>query len=107
MLPMHPASRGTTQPRTALVVAFAAAVSSGAAASSRGDEAAWPATLQPFFLSALSETLTRAEAEYIGRFPLAVINHKQGSREHGEPALLSRDSQSPPTKIPPPSNLSC
>ena len=64
---------------------LAVAVSSGAA---RG-EAAWPTKLQPFFLSALSETLTPAEAEYIGRFPLAVINHKQGAREHGEtlPAL--------------------
>ena len=38
----------------------------------------WPAKLQPFFLSALSNKLTPAEASYIGRFPLAVINHKQG-----------------------------
>lgn len=37
----------------------------------------WPATVQPFFLSALSNALTEKEADYIARFPVAVINHKQ------------------------------
>jgi len=41
----------------------------------------WPASVQPFFLSALPTVLTPDQAQYIGRFPLAVINHKQGSRE--------------------------
>jgi hypothetical protein len=43
----------------------------------------WPATLQPFFLSALPAALTPQEASYIGNFPVAVINHKQGSQDRG------------------------
>jgi len=38
-------------------------------------------SVQPFFLSALSSALTPEQAEYIGRFPLAVINHKQSLYE--------------------------
>ena len=38
-------------------------------------------SVQPFFLSALSNALTTEQASYIGRFPLAVINHKQGNRD--------------------------
>lgn len=43
--------------------------------------AVWPEHLQPFFLSALALELTAEEASYIGAFPLAIINHKQGSRD--------------------------
>jgi hypothetical protein len=39
--------------------------------------------VQPFFLSALSQMLTPHEASYIGRFPIAVINHKQGAKDPG------------------------
>jgi hypothetical protein len=35
-------------------------------------------SVKPFFLSALNHALTDEEAVYIGRFPLAIINHKQG-----------------------------
>lgn len=41
----------------------------------------WPATVQPFFLSALSNALTEKEADYIARFPVAVINHKQSGQD--------------------------
>ena len=41
--------------------------------------AAWPRSVQPFFLSALTRgDLTAADAQYLGRLPVAVINHKQG-----------------------------
>eukprot|EP00040_Diaphanoeca_grandis_P044660 m.13159 g.13159 ORF g.13159 m.13159 type:complete len:376 (-) comp9609_c0_seq1:129-1256(-) len=36
-------------------------------------------SVQPFFLSALNNALTTEQANYIGRFPLAVLNHKQGN----------------------------
>jgi hypothetical protein len=60
--------------------------------------AAWPATVQPFFLSAVSVDLTPADAAYIGRFPLAVINHKQGSSVPSgaeEKQLRARESTIP------------
>jgi hypothetical protein len=37
----------------------------------------WPATVQPFFLSATNSPLSAADAAYLGRFPVVVINHKQ------------------------------
>eukprot|EP01052_Picozoa_sp_SAG31_P019015 SAG31_NODE_1370_length_8610_cov_2.897192_2_plen_282_part_00 len=40
--------------------------------------AAWPHSVQPFFLSALNNKLTAAEARYLGQLPVVVINHKQG-----------------------------
>ena len=43
--------------------------------------AAWPANVQPFFLSALSNALTDEQAAYIARFPVAVINHKQSLQD--------------------------
>lgn len=63
-------------PRIVTLVVFAA----GARAVTAVE---WPSSLQPFFLSALSSGLTAEQAEYIGRFPLVAINHKQGSADPG------------------------
>jgi hypothetical protein len=38
-------------------------------------------SVKPFFLSALNNALDHEQAAYIGRFPLAVINHKMGNRD--------------------------
>lgn len=46
-----------------------------AAEMARPDD--WPATVQPFFLSATDAPLSTSDSAYIARFPLVVINHKQ------------------------------
>lgn len=51
-----------------------------AAAGSSSSAAAWPHSVQPFFISALNTNLTPADAHYLGRLPVVVINHKQGLR---------------------------
>ena len=40
--------------------------------------AAWPHSVQPFFLSSLNRALTPADARTLGALPVVVINHKQG-----------------------------
>jgi hypothetical protein len=60
------------------------AVVHAAGASSSSSSAAWPRSVQPFFLSALSGNLTAADAHYLGQLPVVVINHKQGAREKGK-----------------------
>ena len=42
------------------------------------DGASWPYSVQPFWLSALSRNLTTEDVTYLSKFPLVVINHKQG-----------------------------
>ena len=50
----------------------------------------WPHSVQPFFLSALNAELTAADAAYLGRLPVVVINHKQrGPANHAEANQLS------------------
>jgi len=53
----------------------------------------WPAHVQPFFLSALSQPLTPPQARYIGAFPLAVINHKQSNGDTSAPVLGAEAKQ--------------
>ena len=62
------------------VASSAAAAVAGVPAAAPGSTA-WPATVQPFFLSALSNALTDEQAAYIARFPVAVINHKQSLQD--------------------------
>lgn len=54
------------------------------------DAATWPHSVQPFFLSALNAELTAADAAYLGRLPVVVINHKQrGPANHAEANQLN------------------
>ena len=46
--------------------------------SSASSAAAWPHSVQPFWLSALNTKLTAADARYLGSLPVVVVNHKQG-----------------------------
>ena len=46
-------------------------------------DSTWPRSAQPFFLSATRGRVTAAEARYLGRLPVVVINHKQGPRTPG------------------------
>ena len=47
--------------------------------AARGSSAAaWPHSVQPFFLSALSSNLTSADVQYLAGLPVVVINHKEG-----------------------------
>ena len=70
----------------AVALRTAALLVTSAAPPSAPPQAAWPSTVQPFFLSALNGALTTAEAAYIARFPVAVINHKQGGTAPHEEA---------------------
>ena len=53
-----------------LAMATAAVASSSAAA--------WPHSVQPFFLSALYSNLTSDDVRYLAGLPVVVINHKEG-----------------------------
>jgi hypothetical protein len=74
-----------------LVSLVSASASGFFAAHAKSSAAAWPATVQPFFLSALSNALTEEEAAYIARFPVAVINHKQSGQD--SPRNLNEESK--------------
>ena len=49
-----------------------------APASSLASSAAWPHSVQPFFLSAISSNLTSEDVSYLAQLPVVVINHKEG-----------------------------
>jgi hypothetical protein len=53
----------------------------------------WPRSAQPFFLSALRGEVTAADARYLGRLPVVVINHKQGGTGRAEDKQLHALSQ--------------
>ena len=77
--------RSLAKPLTAqlLLVVYVVGPAAASGSSSSNDAAAWPHSVQPFFLSALNTNLTTADARYLGRLPVVVINHKQGPRTPG------------------------
>jgi hypothetical protein len=56
-------------------------------------DSTWPRSAQPFFLSATRGKVTAAEAGYLGRLPVVVINHKQGGTGRAEEKQLAALSQ--------------
>ena len=64
--------------RVSLSTMLLAAQLAPLATADAGSSDAWPYSVQPFFLSALNQALTPADASYLGGLPVVVINHKQG-----------------------------
>ena len=69
----------TDNPPTMSLVSIVQLLLLATADAARGSSAAaWPHSVQPFFLSALSSNLTSADVQYLAGLPVVVINHKEG-----------------------------